>query len=131
MTQGFQPGGRDGRTPIDPFAKTFENVDISLFDLFRAHIQAGQTMISGRIFKNCRLEGPVVMLALGNTVFDATDFGYASGDIRNLVLRPASPEKVTGAIPFQNCAFIGCEFFAVGFTGPEAFLQQILALETK
>jgi hypothetical protein len=38
---------------------------------------------------------------------------------------------VVGAIPFRNCQFKGCSFFATGFTGPEAFLQQILALKTR
>ncbi|MBI1682084.1 hypothetical protein [Caulobacter hibisci] len=130
MTQTFQAGGRPGRTPTDAFAKTFENVDVSLFDLYRAHLQKGQTVIEGRTFRNCRLEGPVVLLVLGGVDFDATDFGYTGGDIRNIVLRPASPTTVVGAVPFKDCSFIDCQFYMVGFTGPDSFLQQILALDT-
>ncbi|AYV46706.1 hypothetical protein CFHF_22230 [Caulobacter flavus] len=117
------------RPTIDGSAKVFENLEISLIDLFRAQLQGGVNMVSDRTFKNCRLHGPVVMLALEGVTFDSTNFGFHGGDIANLVLRPAG-EKVIGALPFKDCAFIGCQFFAVGFTGPETFLQQILALET-
>ena len=131
MTASFQPGGRAGRTPTDARAKLFENVDISLFDLYRANLGVGENLLEGRTFRGCRIEGPAVMLVLRGVTFDATDFGYSDGDIRNLVLRPAGPAKVVGTIPVQECAFIGCEFFGVGFTGPEDFLQQLLALDTK
>ena len=128
--KSFQPGGRPGRIPTDAMAKTFENVDISLFDLYRAGFWAGEPVIKDRTFKGCQIEGPGVMLVLPGTTFESTDFGQTGGDIRNLVLRPAGPQKVIGVLPVQNCAFIDCLFHGVGFTGPEEFLQQILALET-
>ena len=111
-------------------AQTFDHVSIILHDIGRAALAAGQPTVTGRTFRNVRFEGPAVFLAAAGNSFDSTDFGYSGGDIRNLVLRPASPTQVIGAIPFQNCSFIGCRFFAVGFTGPEAFLQQLLALRT-
>jgi hypothetical protein len=114
----------------DALATTFENADISLFDLYRASFAAGQPVITGRTFKNCRIQGPGVMLVLPGTKFESTDFGETSGDVRNLILRPAGPQKVVGTLPVQNCVFIGCVFHGVGFTGPENFLQQILALDT-
>jgi hypothetical protein len=131
MTQSFQPGGRRGRVPTNADAAVFENVDISLFDLYRTVMAKGESVLKGRTFRGCRIEGPVVMLVLSGTKFDATDFGATGGDIRNIVLRPASPEKVTGVIPVQDCTFVACQFLGVGFTGPEPFLQQVLALETK
>lgn len=118
------------RPALDGAAKTFENVEISLIDLFRAQLQAGVNLVEGRTFTNCRLHGPVVMQVLDGVRFDRTDFGFSGGDIANLVLRPVG-QKVVGALPFRDCAFVGCQFFAVGFTGPEPFLQQVLALETK
>ncbi|MET3666228.1 hypothetical protein [Caulobacter sp. 1776] len=128
--QSFQPGGRPGRIPTDPMAKTFENLDISLFDLYRASLWNGGDMaLNGRTFIGCQIEGPAVMTVLPGVKFDGTDFGLTDGDIRNLVLRPAGPRKVIGTIPVQDCAFINCVFHGVGFTGPEAFLQQILSLE--
>jgi hypothetical protein len=131
MTGIFQPGGRPGRVPNDADATVLENVDISMFDLYRTVMAKGQSIITGRTFRGCRIEGPVVMLVLSGTKFEATDFGATGGDIRNIVLRPASPEKVTGVIPVQDCVFVACQFHGVGFTGPEPFLQQVLALETK
>ena len=118
------------RIPPDLVATTFENADIVLFDLYRASFMAGQPIITGRAFRNCRIQGPGVMLVLPGTQFESTDFGETSGDVRNLILRPAGPQKVVGTLPVQNCAFIGCQFHGVGFTGTEDFLQQILALDT-
>ena len=127
----FQPGGRDGRIPTDAMAKVFENVDISLFDLARAVLKAGQRTINGRTFRNCFIEGPAVMLVLNNVNFDNTNFGPNGGDMRNLVLRPAGPTSVVGAIPVSDCEFINCEFFGLGFTGPDQFLDQLMALESR
>jgi hypothetical protein len=106
----------------------FENVALSLVDLHRTRLRAGESVLSGVTFVNCRIEGPAVMLPLSGCNFDRINFGYSRGDIRNLVLRPASPNGVIGAIGVQDCKFIGGEFFAIGFTGEEAFLDQILAL---
>ena len=131
MTQNFQRGGRPGRIPTDAFAKVFESVDLSLYDLFRANFQAGHRIISGRTFRNCRIEGPAVMLVLDKVNFDATNFGPNGGDVRNLVLRPAGPTSVVGTIPVEDCQFINCEFFGLGFTGSDQFLDQLLALEIK
>jgi len=124
-------GGRPGRIVTDPYATEFNDLDIAIFDLYRAQLAKGQNIIRGRTFRNCHLEGPSVMLARSGVTFDETDFGPSGGDIASLVLRPASSTRVVGAIPFEDCAFIGCRFFSVGFTGPEVFLQQVLALETR
>lgn len=123
----------DANTPAwtlatDLTAKSFENVALSLVDLHRTCLRSGEAVISGRTFTNCRVEGPAVMLALGGVTFDATDFGYTSGDIRNIVLFPASPTSVIGAIPVKDCVFKGCSFYALGFTGSPTFTDQILAL---
>ena len=83
----------------------------------------------GRTFVNCRLEGPALFLALEGLNFEDCHLGQADGDIRRLLLRPLSEDTVTGAVAFQNCRFERCAFFAVGFTGPEAFLQQFLAIK--
>ncbi|ATQ43982.1 hypothetical protein [Caulobacter mirabilis] len=116
--------------PADLTAKSFNEASIALFDLFRASASNGEAIIRGRTFRNCRLEGPAVAVIAGGCSFDAVDFGYASGDIRNLVIRSANPGKLIGGIPFQDCVFENCMFFAVGFAGPEPFLQQLLALRT-
>ncbi len=112
-------------------AKAFDKEAVSLFELYRASLQAGQTIIENRTFTDCRLEGPAVLVILGGVHFDATDFGYTAGDIGRIVWRTASASGAVGGIPFRNCTFKGCSFFATGFTGNEAFLQQILALRTE
>jgi hypothetical protein len=110
-------------------AKAFNKEVVILSDLYRAAIQNGQSFIEDRSFTDCRLEGPVIVAVVGGVSFDSTDFGYTGGDIGRIVWRSASSSGVVGAIPFRNCSFKGCSFFATGFTGPEAFLQQILALK--
>lgn len=122
-----------GGVPIalDLSLSHFDGVAVSLIDLHRYGMAQGQAMISGKTFTNCRIEGPAVMAVVQGNNFDNTDFGYANGDIRNLVLLPASPNGVIGAIPVSDCVFRNCVFFAVGFTGPKAFTDQILSLETR
>jgi hypothetical protein len=124
--------GQAGLTlPTDFNAKVFDSNEVVLFDLFRESLRAGSAMVEGRTFINCRLDGPAVMAAVGGCEFDSTDFGYASGDIRTMIIRSAAPNRMIGALPFKDCKFIGCMFFAVGFTGPDSFLNQIQALETR
>jgi hypothetical protein len=127
-----QQTGRPGLTlPTDFNAKVFDSNEVVLFDLFRESLRAGSAMIEGRTFINCRLDGPAVMAAVTGCEFDSTDFGYASGGVRAMIIRSAAPGRMIGALPFKDCKFIGCMFFAVGFTGPDPFLDQILALDTR
>lgn len=120
------------RRPLvtDLNAPSFAGVSISLVDLHRAAMRLNVAAIENRTFLDCRLEGPAVMLALDGLTFDNVDFGYAKGDVRNLVLIPASPNGVIGAIPMRNCVFKDSEFYGVGFTGAKQFTDQILALRT-
>jgi len=104
----------------------YTDQQIWLPQLIARSMSAGSAVIKDRTFTRCRLEGPAVMLAAGGVHFDACDMGYTGGDIRNLLLRPVGPEKVIGAIAFQDCAFRECSFYAVGFTGSPAFLDNFL-----
>jgi len=100
---------------------------MALYDLFIHHLRRGIRMIDGLTFTGCRLDGPAVMLVLPGTTFEDTNFGDSRGDMANLVLRPAANIAV-GTIPVINCRFVGCEFNALGFTGNEAILAEILAI---
>jgi hypothetical protein len=106
---------------------SFENEDMALYELYRAQFAAGRVRIDGVTFRNCRIVGPAVMLVLDGTTFDTTNFGDARGDIGNLLLRPLRAIAV-GTIPVANCRFIGCEFFNLGFTGPEAVIDDLLSI---
>jgi uncharacterized protein YjbI with pentapeptide repeats len=106
------------------------DLNIWLPDMIRETMRGGSGVIQDRTFTNCLLEGPAVFLALGGVQFDTCNMGITGGDMRNLVLRPAGPRKVVGAIPFQNCTFTDCDFMGVGFTGPEGFLQAVLSIPT-
>jgi len=115
---------------LDLMANVFDGENIALYDLARACMAAGKTAIADRTFRNCRIVGPAVMLVLDNVQFHNANFGQHD-DIRALILRPASPNKVAGVIPVTHCTFDGCEFMGLGFTGPDLFLDQLLALEIK
>lgn len=108
-------------------APVLENVAFSLHDLFRESLKSGQPIIQGRTFRNCRVEGPAVLLAVGGVNFDACDLGFAGGDVRNLLFRPVGP-KAVGAIPVRDCLFQGCLFFAVGYTGAPDFIDQVISV---
>ena len=108
-------------------AEAFENVDIILYELFAAASKQGVGLIQGRTFRGCRFQGPAVILASSGVTFTDTNFGDSRGGIANLLLRPVG-DKAIGTIPMRDCAFIGCEFYGVGFTGPEEFIAQVSTL---
>jgi hypothetical protein len=108
-------------------AAVFENVDLTLYDVFAHSAQNGTPMIHGRTFKGCRIQGPAIVLVSNGVTFDETNFGDSRGDIRNLVLKPVG-DKTIGTVPMRDCAFIGCEFYGVGFTGTDEFIAQVVAL---
>lgn len=110
-------------------APVFDGEAVSLIDLYRHELGKGQSVIRERTFRNCGIEGPAIALILGNVHFERTDFGFTAGDIRNIVLRPLG-EKALGTIPIGACRFENCQFFAVGFTGTDGFIDQLLAVQT-
>ena len=118
----------DGMTRATDFSATvYENQAVALIDLLRGRIAQDQREIRGVTFRNCRLEGPGVALVL-DCRFEACDFGNPNGDIASLVLRPVSSSFVVGTIPVAGCSFTGCQFVGLGYTGSDAFLDQLLAL---
>jgi len=131
--QGSKPQNTGPQKPLvrDFTAASFQGVSIPLFLLLRANIEAGRGMvIEDRTFRDCIIEGPAVLLPVDSCNFDGCDFGFTSGDVRNLILRPEGA-KVTGAIPMTRCLFFGCQFFAIGFTGHDSFIQSILQTTVK
>jgi hypothetical protein len=115
-------------TPAQDLSATvFEDVDLSLPELLLFSAARGAPLIQGRTFRRCRLQGPAILLVAEDVTFSATNFGDPRGDIRNLLLRPVGAKGV-GTVPVRACAFDGCEFHGVGFTGSDAFLNEVMAL---
>ena len=85
----------------------------------------GEPIIEGKTFTDCFMEGPAVLLPITGCRFDGCNLGETMGDPRNLLLQPLGAQKVTGAVPFRDCAFINCRFLRVGFTGAPAFLEDL------
>ena len=106
----------------------YDKASIWLPQLVAEAMSAGKSLIENKTFTDCRIEGPAVLLAAGGCTFDDCDMGFTGGDVRNLLLAPVGPEKVIGAIAFQNCAFLRCKFYAVGFTGAPAFVKNFEAV---
>lgn len=103
----------------------YEKTDIWLPQLIAEAVRRGEQVIEGKTFIDCHIEGPAVLCPVGGVSFDACDMGASDGDIRNLMLAPLGPNKITGAIAFRNCVFRRCHFFAVGFTGSPDFLKDM------
>ena len=105
----------------------FDGVVLSLFELFRANLIKTKTpLIQNRTFTNCVIEGPAVLLAMSGVNFDNCNLGMASEDPRSLILMPMAKNKVVGAIGLKDCTFRNCQFFAIGYTGGDAFMDRML-----
>jgi len=111
---------------LDPLARAFHGGGFSLFDLYRASMQAGGGVkIEDRTFTDCTIEGPALMLVLDGVHFDSTHFGQTGGDMRNMLFQPLGNVGI-GAIPVRNCTFTRCRFQAIGITGNETLLKMLI-----
>lgn len=111
---------------IDPLAKELNGGRFSLFDLYRASVQAGGgALLDNRTFTECVIEGPALMLVLEGTQFSGTNFGPTGDDMRNMLFQPMGGGAI-GAIPVRNCTFDRCQFQAIGITGNETLLQLLI-----
>jgi hypothetical protein len=125
--QSMLPINRPLTDAPDLNAEVFENVDIILYELYAAASRQGVPLVQGRTFRGCRFQGPAIILATDTVTFADTNFGDSRGGIANLLLRPVG-DKAIGTIPMRDCAFIGCEFYGVGFTGSDTFIAEVSAL---
>ena len=111
---------------LDPLAREFTGGRFALFDLYRANVQSGGgAVLEGRVFTDCTIEGPALMLVLEGVFFDSTNFGPTGGDMRNMLFQPLGNVAV-GAIPVRNCTFTRCQFETIGITGNEALLKMLI-----
>lgn len=107
---------------------SFEKEAVWLPSLAVQHWNAGQTVIEGKTFTDCLIEGPAVMAVMNGTVFDSCAMGTTS-DMRNLLYRPVSRQKLAGVIGVSNCRFVRCRFAQVGFTGSDELLDELAGIK--
>jgi len=88
------------------------------------HWNAGEMAITDKTFTDCVIEGPAVMAVMNGTVFDSCAMG-ATTDVKTLLYRPISKEKMAGVIGVGNCRFLRCRFVQVGFTGSDEMLAEL------
>lgn len=108
---------------------TFDKEAVWLPSLAVQHWNAGQMAIDGKTFTDCVIEGPAVMAVMNGTVFDSCAMGTTS-DMRTLLYRPLSQDKMAGLVGVSNCRFVRCRFVQVGFTGSDALLEELLGIKT-
>jgi len=118
------------QTPMSPEEKfgrelvartTFEKEAVWLPSLAVHHMNAGQTVIDGKTFTECLIEGPAVLAVMNGTRFDTCNMGVAE-DPKTLLLDPRG-DMVAGAVGMSNCRFVRCRFVQVAFTGGRAALD--------
>ena len=102
----------------------FEKEAIWLPQLAVVHWNAGQMAIEGKTFTDCVIEGPAVMFVMTGTHFENCAMGTTT-DVRNLLYRPLSQNKLAGLVGMSNCRFVRCRFVQVGFTGSDDLLAAL------
>ncbi len=111
----------------DPLAGEITGGKFALFDFYRANVQAGGgVVISDRVFTDCLIEGPALMLVIEGVNFEGTNFGPTAGDLRSMLFKPMSGTRAIGGIPVRNCTFRNCQFNALGITGNDDLLQMLI-----
>jgi len=82
--------------------------------------------IAGRVFKDCVVRGPAVIVPNRGTQIKDCDLGDVGGDPRNLFLIPAGPMTM-GSISVADCVFDGCLFSGVAMAGDAEFVEAFIA----
>ena len=86
-------------------------------------MNAGESVIKGKTFTDCVIQGPALIAVLSGTTFDGCNMGAAS-DAASLLFAPQGP-RLVGAIGLQDCRFVRCRFVQIGYTGSPAFLEDM------
>ena len=103
---------------------TFEKESVWLPMLAVQHWNAGEMAIKDKTFTDCVIEGPAVMAVMNGTTFDNCAMGTTT-DVRTLLYRPVSKDKMAGVVGVSNCRFVRCRFAQVGFTGSDELLAEL------
>jgi hypothetical protein len=102
----------------------FEKEAVWLPMLAVQHWNAGEMAIRDKTFTDCVIEGPAVMAVMNGTFFENCAMGTTT-DVRSLLYRPVSDQKMAGVVGVGNCRFVRCRFVQIGFTGSEDLVEQL------
>lgn len=75
-------------------------------------------------YEDCIIQGPAVLIFLGNTSLDGCSFEGPPETITWEI----SPERQTvlGAVGFEDCVFLRCQFRGVGIAGNREFIDNFM-----
>lgn len=99
--------------------------------LLNALVTADFPVIENRIFENCDIIGPSVILPKPARFEGRTQFRGANNVEDCLIEIPSDIKLLSGVIEVRNCAFIDCAFVAVSFISNAKGLEGIRSLFTK
>ncbi|MES2833106.1 MAG: hypothetical protein V4707_00190 [Pseudomonadota bacterium] len=102
---------------------TFDTEAVWLPAMAVQHLNAGKSVIEGKTFTDCLIEGPALLAAIDNVTFENCNMGEAL-EPRSLLVQPMGP-KVAGGIAVSNTRFVRCRFVLVSFTGHPEFLKSV------
>lgn len=88
------------------------------------HWNAGEMAIRDKTFTDCVIEGPAVMAVMNGTHFENCAMGTTT-DIRTVLYRPVSDQKMGGVVGVANCQFVRCRFVQIGFTGSHELVEEL------
>ncbi|NBW12045.1 MAG: hypothetical protein EBR82_28840 [Caulobacteraceae bacterium] len=107
----------------------YSQISIWLPQLIHEAGLRGESLIEGKTFSGCRIQGPAVIVPISGCHFEACALGASDGDMRNLMFQPLGPAKITGAIAFRDCRFERCDFLGVGYTGSADFIAELRSID--
>lgn len=103
---------------MHPSDRTYRNQTVRISEL---------TVISDTIeritFENCQIEGPAILVLLGETTISGNGF---DGDWDSLVWPiSTSRQRVIGAVALVDCTVVGCQLRRIGLAVPEDQIKQV------
>ena len=111
---------------------TFEKEAVWLPLLSVHHLNTGETVIRGKTFTECVIEGPALVALVDGVTFDGCNMGAVTNP-KSLFYKGQGPVLV-GTIAFADTKFVRCRFVQVGFTGHvdmvDSMAEEIVSAQT-
>ena len=99
-------------TAMHPSDRHYRSQTVRLADL-----TVVTDVIESVTFENCIIEGPAVVVMLGNGTVSDSSF---EGDLDSTIwVVPRERQHVLGAVAMVNCNIIGCQLRRIGIAVPE------------